>query len=895
MNLFMKLSQKKLHLCLLLSMLGQAYAHTEAVTDATSTTIPFSQQTFDRIQQEDALYSELHSELLVQINMLESTCDTIGQIRANRNNFKVKDQNNEKADFAFLEIRRGIAAYKDENSLYRDRDQVIHMANFIALITDALDIIATKGIDALVSNTTQFKQKKRCLSITLENVKTLTPEDLKKLVTELTKDLKGIVQKADSLGLSTTNKVYRSVRSVWNRYYLGPILERAIAYPLIYGWTIFMMPESTLSALPGSTFNLKLKQKLTGSGEKPKEKFDTNKTLPVVDKIVETDKENRIIRDKNGKPVILEEKAAEKEAFVQYRNKNGKIIYSKPEPISKLNIDLSNYNGDLIEVGSKASQDPTIAGDTWLNKAIAYLEPVLTMEGGAYFKLPISIIAAKYIQSEYALAKKQIQKAKAILDDKLMGAVKQKTWTEVIVGTDRFKDVVGRDDIKAELNRVIDYVCNPEKFDRTSITVEKGFLFTGPSQNGKSAMVRAFANELTDALVRQGKPAQVRLWNISIQEIMIADKEHGKEPGLSYFIRMAESIGMPVVLAIDEFDMLSLQRDRDPKMLADVLTAMSSGLSASEKNMVIIIGLTNRPQNLDFALLQHGRFGKQFKFDKPTYKDRVDFFTKACEDRSMDPQRFDLVKLAQETEGVSFGTLLSVAKRAFLLAKMGNVGITQQHFERALDTEVKNIVFTSQELPMSKQEIIATHCAGKALVSVILQPTKRLCKVTTLPCTQEIQEEHVHQAFNWDKTPIHKTKEQNLIRYGNIFAYATQDTLDMEVHEELIKQCKIFVAGNIAQKVSPLKEHSFDKLDQEEALALARKITFEGRDNVQGLSKKDRENLLEQAFITMKTYEQEVTMLLNQNKGALTALTKTLLEKKIMTRAEVEAVIAAHQ
>ncbi len=838
---------------------------------------------------EDGKYADLHSQLLLQINMIETACDTIGQIQANINNFN-HNELKKAAQIEFLKFRQYISSFKDENVLYVNKEQVIVMTSFVNQITDILNAITTHGIEILVSKTKNIKPKKRSLDINIQTIKTITSENIQKILQEIDQDLKNILKKSDELGLSNINKTYRKVRSFWTRNNLTPIAERLFMYPAIFSWIIYCTDKDAIERFPlfPKSWNkslVKFKNYI-----KPSSKTDAA-TVEIDQYLIGQEPNGKLVNIKNNSLMIVPVNPEDG----TYDTKSGRCIsreqlkkeYNlKDEEIDAI-ITTANKQTQLAnqDANSNASKKASFAGELEYSANVI----IRLVKDGSLFQLPIHVAAANYIKNDLILLKNKLQKAKKVIDDKLYGSVKQHTFTEMLVGTDRFKDVVGRDYIKSELNKVIDYVCNPEKYDRANITVEKGFLFTGPSQNGKSAMVRAFANELTDALARAGKPNQVRVHNISIVELLTPAKD-GSPLGLSSFIKLAENQGVPVVLVIDEFDMLSVQRDRDNKMLADILTAMSSGLSASERNMVIIFGLTNRPQNLDFALLQHGRFGKQFKFDKPTYSERVSFFVKECERRSMDPQRFDIVKLAQETEGASFGTLLAVTKRAFLLAKENNIGVRQEHFEQALDTEAKNIVFTGEELPQSKQIIIATHNAGKALVSYLLQPTKKLCKVTTLPCTQEIQEEHITQAYS-EKSPIFKQKEQNIVRYGNIFSYSPEDTLDMDVQEELIKQCKILVAGNIAQKVSDLKEHAFDKKDKEEAYALARKITFEGLEALHGISEKATEKLLTQALELLTSYESEVKTLLIQHKKALNALTAELLKNKILTGEEVATII----
>ncbi len=882
--LFKKYNKKTLYIWLLLSYATQMHTQDKLLTEGTES--PENAQTVLLHQaQEDGQYADIHNNLLLQINMIETAFDTIGQVQANLNNFN----NNELSNIAheeFLKLRQYVSLFKDENALYVNREQVIIMTSFINQITNILDAITTHGIQAIVSNTKNIKPKKRSLDLNIESIKKITSQDIQKMLQEIDQDLKKILKKADELGLSTINKNYRKIRSFWVRNNLTPITERLFVYPAILTWIIYCTEKDNIKRipfLPQSWIDALVKFKEVV--KKPGAKANSN---PV-------EIEQSVVGLKDGKLVNISKEGlilVDVKSNGSYDLTSGVLV--NREELKKQFPELTDQeiekNITKITTQKNASETRSVIKSSWFGNFEDSTNVIIKLlKDGSLFQIPVHMAAANYIKNDLILLKNKFQKVKLIIDDKLYGSVKQHTFTEMLVGTDRFKDVVGRDYIKSELNKVIDYVCNPEKYDRANITVEKGYLFTGPSQNGKSAMVRALANELTDALARCGKPNQVRVHNISIVQLLTPAKD-GSPLGLSTFVKLAEMEGAPVILVIDEFDMLSVQRDRDNKMLADVLTAMSSGLSASERNMVIIIGLTNKPQNLDFALLQHGRFGKQFKFDKPTYTERVAFFIKECERRAMDPQRFDINQLAQETEGASFGTLLAVTKRAFLLAKANNVGVKQEHFEHALDTEAKNIVFTGEELPQSKQHIIATHNAGKALVSYLLKPTKKLCKVTTLPCIQEIQEEHVTQGYS-ERSPIFKQKDQSIVRYGNIFSYSPEDTLDMDVHEELIKQCKILIAGNIAQKVSDLKEHSFDKKDKEEALAIARKISFEGLELLQGLPKETTEKLLLQAFNLLASYENEVKTLINQNKKALHALTEALLQKKILKADEITTII----
>ena len=205
-----------------------------------------------------------------------------------------------------------------------------------------------------------------------------------------------------------------------------------------------------------------------------------------------------------------------------------------------------------------------------------------------------------------------------------------------------------------------------------------------------------------------------------------------------------------------------------------------------------------------------------------------------------------------------------------------------------INLEVKKLIPHGYTVSSEKEEIVATRQAGKALISIILNPVKVLCTVTVLPVTQELEEEHVAQQYN---LPGMKKSEQRAVRLGGIFAYHLTDALDITTQEELVKQCKILLAGNVAQKVFGLTSCAFDKNDKQEAFALAKRIVFEGLDPKE-IAKEIREAKLAAAYRLLEQYESEIEKLLEKNKKDLATIVELLKNRKTISAVEIKEAIA---
>lgn len=431
--------------------------------------------------------------------------------------------------------------------------------------------------------------------------------------------------------------------------------------------------------------------------------------------------------------------------------------------------------------------------------------------------------------------------------------------------TVRFKDVIGKDHAKDILWRVVEYIRDHERFDRAGIVPAAGYLLAGPSRTGKTYIAEALAGEIKDALEAQGITDKFNYIYFTAAEVL--------QFGISAIISYAKQHA-PCVLFIDEIDMLGAQRDRNAQGLSELLTAMSGAMmNADNSRQVIMLAATNAPQNLDYALLQPGRFEKTIWFTYPTVAERAHFLGKELEKRAiLTVDTNYLYKLAQETDGMSFEGIRSIIITALQYARAEGEVLNEMHLERAFDEESRLIIFEEPRISEQERKLIAIHQAGHAIATMLFQGNQAVAKVTICPVNVKPKEEPV-----WMKYVDEKEKQES-VEYGKIFTVRKNDAASFSNRDELIAQCKIDLAGHIAETILLGNTgYTYHRHDNQKALAMAKYIIFRGMKESE-LPKEQREKLQREAFDLLKQCEKEVADLLTQHKDKI-EITAQALEK----------------
>lgn len=302
-------------------------------------------------------------------------------------------------------------------------------------------------------------------------------------------------------------------------------------------------------------------------------------------------------------------------------------------------------------------------------------------------------------------------------------------------GTDKnritFKDVAGCDEAKEELQEIIEFLKDPQKFQRLGGRIPKGVLLMGPPGTGKTLMAKAVAGEANVPFFSISGSDFVEMF-VGVGAARVRDLfEQGK--------KAAKTSGRGAILFIDEIDAVGRQRfagiggghDEREQTLNALLVEMDG---FDTQAGVILIGATNRPDVLDPALLRPGRFDRQIVIDRPDIKGREEILKVHIRGIKMSKD-CDLAKVARQTPGFSGADLANLVNEAALLAaRRGKDAVTQPELEESIERVMAGPERKSRVISKKEKEIVAVHESGHALLTLLLMgTTDQLHKVSIIP------------------------------------------------------------------------------------------------------------------------------------------------------------------
>ena len=441
-----------------------------------------------------------------------------------------------------------------------------------------------------------------------------------------------------------------------------------------------------------------------------------------------------------------------------------------------------------------------------------------------------------------------------------------------------FKDVAGIDEAKAELEEIIDFLRDPQKFTKLGGRIPKGVLLAGSPGTGKTLLARAIAGE-----------AGVPFFTISGSDFVEMFVGVGASRVRDLFTQGKKNA--PCIIFIDEIDAVGRHRgaglggghDEREQTLNQLLVEMD-GFEGNDG--VIIIAATNRPDVLDPALLRPGRFDRQVVVPVPDVKGRemiLDIYgkkTKLAAD-------VDMAVIARGTPGFSGADLENLVNEAALLAaREGKEEVDAAHLERAKDKVMMGAERKSMIISDREKRITAYHEAGHALVARLLPGTDPIHKVTIIPRGRALG---LTMQLPMDEKYTH----------GRRF---------------LLNSIAILFGGRVAEKIV------FDEIttgagnDIERASELARKMVCEWgmSDDLGPMSygKKEEHIFLGREIAQHRDYSEQtaqkidaavkkivveandkVSRLLEENRDILDALAEELLEKETIGLDDMDRII----
>lgn len=294
-----------------------------------------------------------------------------------------------------------------------------------------------------------------------------------------------------------------------------------------------------------------------------------------------------------------------------------------------------------------------------------------------------------------------------------------------------FKDVAGLSEAKVEIEEIVEFLKNPQKYTELGAKIPHGALLVGPPGTGKTLLAKAVAGE-----------AGVPFFSMSGSDFVEMFVGVGAARVRDLFKQAKEKA--PCIIFIDEIDAVGRARGKNPNMGSNderenTLNAMLTEMDGFQSNSgVICLAATNRADMLDKALLRPGRFDRQIYVDLPELTDRVEIFNVHLRNIKVN-SKLDVEQLARQTQGFSGADIANVCNEAALIAARNNKDMVEwDDFMSAIDRIVGGLEKKSRIITDEEKKSIATHEAGHATIGWLTRYGNPLLKVTIVPRGQAL-------------------------------------------------------------------------------------------------------------------------------------------------------------
>ncbi|WP_159022817.1 ATP-dependent zinc metalloprotease FtsH [Formosa sp. L2A11] len=436
-----------------------------------------------------------------------------------------------------------------------------------------------------------------------------------------------------------------------------------------------------------------------------------------------------------------------------------------------------------------------------------------------------------------------------------------------------FKDVAGLEGAKEEIQEIVDFLKNPEKYTSLGGKIPKGALLVGPPGTGKTLLAKAVAGE-----------AKVPFFSLSGSDFVEMFVGVGASRVRDLFKQAKEK--SPAIIFIDEIDAIGRARgknnmsgsnDERENTLNQLLTEMD-GFGTNTN--VIVLAATNRADVLDSALMRAGRFDRQIFVDLPDIRERQEIFEVHLKPIKKS-ENLDTDFLAKQTPGFSGADIANVCNEAALIAaRQGKKAVDKQDFLDAVDRIVGGLEKKNKIITPSEKKAIAFHEAGHATVSWMLEHAAPLVKVTIVPRGRSL-------GAAW---------------------YLPEERLIVRPEQMLDEMCAA-LGGRAAEKVifNKISTGALSDLEKVTKQARAMVTVYGLSDKVGNLTYYDSSGQNEYGFTkpysekTAELIDKEISdiieaeyeraiKLLEDNKEKLTELAEVLLEKEVIFKDNLEKI-----
>lgn len=436
-----------------------------------------------------------------------------------------------------------------------------------------------------------------------------------------------------------------------------------------------------------------------------------------------------------------------------------------------------------------------------------------------------------------------------------------------------FQNVAGLEGAKEEVQEIVDFLKNPEKYTSLGGKIPKGALLVGPPGTGKTLLAKAVAGE-----------AKVPFFSLSGSDFVEMFVGVGASRVRDLFKQAKEK--SPAIIFIDEIDAVGRARgknsmsgsnDERENTLNQLLTEMDGfGTNSS----VIVLAATNRAEILDKALLRAGRFDRQIYVDLPDIKERKEIF-----EVHLKPLKkvadLDIDFLAKQTPGFSGADIANVCNEAALIAaRKGKKAVDKQDFLDAVDRIVGGLEKKNKIITPEEKRTIAIHEAGHATISWMVEHAAPLVKVTIVPRGQSL-------GAAW-----YLPEERQIVRT-----------------EQMLDEMCATMGGRAAEKVifNKISTGALSDLEKVNRQARAMVTIYGLNDKLGNITYYDSSGQSEYNFSkpyseeTAKVIDKEISdiiegqyqraiKILEENKDKLNQLADILIEKEVIFKDDLEAI-----
>lgn len=541
---------------------------------------------------------------------------------------------------------------------------------------------------------------------------------------------------------------------------------------------------------------------------------------------------------------------AEKLKNIPQDVKEGKNTY----PFTAVRVEDPGLTAELEEARVSFRGEVT---STWLPTILSWVVPV-----GLFFLL-------------WSFLLKRMGSGSGLMQ---IGKSKAKVYIEKKTGV-TFADVAGIDEAEEEVTEVVGFLKDPDKYQRLGGRIPKGVLIVGPPGTGKTLLARAVAGE-----------AGVPFFSLSGSDFVEMFVGVGAARVRDLFTQAVKHA--PSIIFIDELDavgkargvnMLSSNDEREQTL--NQLLAEMDGFDPNQG--VIIMAATNRPEILDAALLRPGRFDRQILVDRPDIKGRTKILQLHAKKVKLSPD-LDLAIVAAKTPGFVGADLANIVNEAALLAaRQGKDSVEMADFDEAIERVVAGLQKKSHVMNPKEKRTVAYHESGHALLAELVAGADPVSKISIIP--------------------------RGIAALGYTTQLPTEDRYLM-THSELLARICVLLGGRVAEEIIFGDVSTGAQNDLQRATEIARTmITQFGMSEKVGLASLEgsrhstflmvpTQSPKEYSEETARIIDEEVKKILSEahtkardilvaHRSALEELAKLLLEKEVVDRLALQAIL----